>query len=295
MQPGAVATLYGFAAIVMWSSTVSFIRSASEGLGPLAAGALICLAAGLPGLLRKKSVLTGQKPSRTGVVICGALFIFYNMIYPQAVGLCTSREQSVEISIVQYSWPCLMLLLAPFLLGRRLSPLLLPGALLCFAGVFWCISGENGFDLAATFGNIVSHPAPYILALGAATAWGSYCICSRKYAGAGEYIPVYLLLAGAGLGLQMLVAGEPMPAPGLLPALSAITLGLLYAVSFFFWDTGMRRGNFVLLAALAYFSPVLSSLLACFVFGLTLPGSFWLGTGMVVAGSLLCWRFAGNA
>jgi len=55
------------------------------------------------------------------------------------------------------------------------------------------------------------------------------------------------------------------------------------------WNIGIQRGNLTVLAAMSYFTPVFSTLLASLWLGVRPGPSFWQGVAMVVAGSLLCW------
>ena len=50
-----------------------------------------------------------------------------------------------------------------------------------------------------------------------------------------------------------------------------------------------RLFTLTVLAALSYFTPVFSTLLASLWLGVRPGPTFWQGVAMVVAGSLLCW------
>ncbi|NQF23003.1 EamA family transporter, partial [Enterobacter hormaechei] len=52
---------------------------------------------------------------------------------------------------------------------------------------------------------------------------------------------------------------------------------------------GILHGNVTVLAAVSYFTPVLSAALAAILLSSPLSLSFWQGALMVCAGSLLCW------
>ena len=64
-----------------------------------------------------------------------------------------------------------------------------------------------------------------------------------------------------------------------------VALGLGYAA----WNVGILHGNVTVLAAVSYFTPVLSAALAAVLLSSPLSFSFWQGALMVCVGSLLCW------
>jgi drug/metabolite transporter (DMT)-like permease len=56
------------------------------------------------------------------------------------------------------------------------------------------------------------------------------------------------------------------------------------------WDTAMRNGNLVLVAAGSYMTPLLSTIASCLYLAIVPGPNLWLGCGMLVAGSLLSWH-----
>lgn len=90
-----------------------------------------------------------------------------------------------------------------------------------------------------------------------------------------------------------------MLTPGKLHFTSRATFELLLmgantALAYLCWDIAMKKGNATLVAALSYFTPLLSILIAS-VWLNTLPSAaFWPGVAMVVVGSLLCWSASRN-
>lgn len=64
-----------------------------------------------------------------------------------------------------------------------------------------------------------------------------------------------------------------------------VALGFGYAAR----NIGILHGNVTVLAAVSYFTPVLSAALAAILLSSPLSLSFWQGALMVCAGSLLCW------
>jgi drug/metabolite transporter (DMT)-like permease len=234
-----------------------------------------------------RPTLRGQSPAY--LLICGSLFVFYMVAFSLAIGLAHSRQQTLELGLINYLWPCLTLMFAVPLLRLKVRWWILPGALLAFAGVMWAISGGHGVDVHQLMRNVHSNPVAYGLAFGAAVAWALYSNLVRIFSKGKGVLPLFLLATGAVLWALYFTYSSTRinltwPAITELLAMGAVT-----AISYQCWDIAMKKGNATLVTALSYFTP----LSAIFIAGLwlnTLPGaSFWPGVGMVVVGSLLCW------
>ena len=100
------ATAMGVVSILLWSSSVAFIRALSESLGSvgtivhaylLGGVAALVLAGLLPGGLSRFRRL----PPRY-LWGCGALFVSYTTCYCVAVGLATDRSQVLAVGLVNY-------------------------------------------------------------------------------------------------------------------------------------------------------------------------------------------------
>ena len=113
----------GLVAIVLWSSSVAFIRTLAEQMGPFSTVAFSYLFAGAVtlavtayskgGLPR----LWSQPPKYLWG--CGALFVIYTACFCLSVGLAVDRAQVLEVGLVNYLWPSLTLLLALPIQGHR--------------------------------------------------------------------------------------------------------------------------------------------------------------------------------
>lgn len=282
------ATLLGVVAILLWSMSVALTRSLAEALGPTGAGAAIYTLSGiLVWLVAGKPRLRGQHPAY--LYGCGLLFVIYMMSFALAIGLANSRQQTLELGLINYLWPSLTLLFAVPLLGLRVRWWLWPGVLIAFGGVVWVVSNGDILSLREFSANIARNPLAYGLAFSAAFAWALYSNLLRRYCGPRGALPLFLLATGACLWLLFLFQppGEFRLSPG--AGAELLLMGSTTALAYLCWDNAMKKGNATLVAALSYFTPLLSTLIA----GLwlrTLPSAaFWPGVGMVVAGSLLCW------
>lgn len=287
MSEYAKATVSGMIALILWSTGVTFTRSVSEALGPLGGPALIYILTAIM-LFAKNGLRPQGSVTLRYAVTCGLFLVAYNVCFSQAIGTAASRQQAVEASIIQYLWPCFILLFSPFVLHMKFNLLVLPGILVGFGGAAWCIAGDE-WNLSGLVENICENPTPYAFALSAAAAWGMYSSFSRLYADGNGCNALFFLISGAVLWILHVLGGGSISGSGIRPFFEALAMGGMFSISYPLWDTGIRRGNMTLLAVCAYFIPVLSSLFAGVWLDVELAAGFWPGVGGVVAGSLLCW------
>lgn len=282
------ATLIGLIAIVLWSTMVGLIRAVSEGLGAVGGAAMIYTLSGI--LL----VLTVGFPDirrfPRGYLLAGSiLFVCYELCLALSLGYAGTRQQAIEVGMVNYLWPSMTILFAILFNGQKTTFWVVPGLLLAIAGVCWVLGGEQGINLHDIRQNVLSSPLSYSLAFIGAFIWAAYCTVTRKYAKGSNGITLFILLTAATLWVKFLLSDHP-PMQFSVPVviklvLTAIALGFGYAA----WNTGILHGHVAVLAAASYFTPVLSSALAAVVLNAPLSFSFWQGAFMVCAGSLLCW------
>lgn len=299
---GARGALAGALAIAFWSASVALSRDLAESLGPWTAAAATYLPAGLVGLAWL--TLTGRLGAvlalgRAYLLGCGALFATYLVSFSLAVGLCRTGQEVVEIGLVNYLWPALTLLFSLPLQGHRASPWLIPGLALALSGVFLASLGPGPLSwnsLAGAFGGFVDHllanPTPYALSLLNAVTWSLYSNLARRLLGREETgaVPLFLLAGGLALlaGRLMVtehsrldeIVGLELAAMILLPGLLAYAL----------WEAAMRSRHMILVTALAYLIPLLSTLVTTWRQGLPMGPGLWLACGLLVAGAEVCRR-----
>lgn len=281
------ATLAGLAAIVLWSSLVGLLRSVSEGLGPTGGAAIIYTLSGLL-LIFTVGFPQLRQISRRYLLVGSLLFVSYEMCLALSLGLAATRQQAIEVGMVNYLWPSLIILFAILFNGQKSRWPVLPGLLLSATGVIWVLGGDRGLNITEIIANVRSSPLSYSLALIGAFIWAAYCTVTTKYAGGKNAITLFVLLTG--LALWVLYFSSPQPpmhfSVGILARAVALSvaLGLAYAA----WNVGILHGNVSLLATVSYFTPVLSASLAAGLLSTPLSWAFWQGTGMVCFGSLLC-------
>ncbi|MDN0088118.1 aromatic amino acid DMT transporter YddG [Yersinia nurmii] len=282
------ATLLGIVAILLWSMSVALTRGLAETLGPFGAGAAIYSVSGiLVWLVGGKPQIRGQHPAYLWG--CGLLFVIYMVAFAIAIGMASDRQQTLEIGLINYLWPSLTLLFAVVLLRLRTRWWLWLGAAIALFGVIWVVSGGNGLDISILAENINHNPLAYSLALLAAFAWAIYSNLVRIYSRGRGVLPLFLLACALCLWLLFFTL-----TPGPLhftpqAVMELLMMGCSTALAYQCWDSAMKKGNATLVAALSYFTPLLSVLIASLWLSTPPSAAFLPGVGMVVAGSLLCW------
>ncbi|WP_312946158.1 aromatic amino acid DMT transporter YddG [Superficieibacter sp.] len=281
-------TLVGLLAIVLWGSLVGLIRSVSEGFGPVGGAAMIYTVASAILFFTVGFPRLSTFPRR--YLLWGSLlFVTYELCLSLSIGYASSGRQAIEVSMVNYLWPSFTLVAAILFNKQRASLLIFPGVLISMLGIFWVLGGDKGLDLAATLANIEDNPLSYGLAFAGAVIWAAYSIVTAKYADGKNGITFFFMLVAVALwGKYLLSGGGEMifSARSLIAlALAASAMGFGYAA----WNIGILHGNVTVLAGASYFTPILSAALAAVILGAPLSFTFWQGTAMVCAGSILCW------
>jgi drug/metabolite transporter (DMT)-like permease len=287
-------TLCGFAAIVLWSTTIAVIRSLTEQLGPVTSAASIYLIGGFLSLIplsySRDRIAQVQSLSRLYLFGCGAIFIFYMLAVYLAVGLASDRQQVLEVGLINYLWPAFTLLFSVFLLGKNARFSLIPGMILGFLGAFLVLTQGGSIAWASFSKNVATNPWAYTLALMAALSWGLYSNLSRRWGGtmSGNAVPFFMVATGLILLFIRLFFPE-QSLWSLRSVAEILFMSLATLFSYIFWDLAMRKGDMVLVAASSYFIPFLSTLVSSLYLGITVGLRLWVGCGCIILGSLISW------
>lgn len=167
------ATLCGLMAIVLWSTIVGLIRGVSEHFGAVGGAALIyTVGAILLTLLLGRPRLRGFP--RAYLLLGSLLFVAYEWCLALSLGFADNRMQAIELSVINYLWPCFTILLAIAMNGQRARWPIVPGIALALLGIVWVASGEQSISLQQTLANAASNPLAYALAFSGAVLWGLY-------------------------------------------------------------------------------------------------------------------------
>ncbi|WP_318013865.1 MULTISPECIES: aromatic amino acid DMT transporter YddG [Flavobacterium] len=138
--------------------------------------------------------------------------------------------------------------------------------------------------------NVKANPLSYGLAFLGALLWAGYCVATIRISKGVNGITLFFMMVAVVLWIKYLLIHEDFPMHFSIMAiiyliLAACAMGFGYAA----WNIGIMYGNVTALAGASYFTPILSSLLSSVLLSTSLGLSFWQGSIMVCAGSILCW------
>ena len=291
-------TISGLVAIALWSTTVALARSTSEQLGPLTAAAAVYTVSGaitVARLLHSKGK-RGQlgRISFKHLIGCGVPFLSYMIALFLAIGLAMNHQQVLELGLLNYLWPTLTILLSLIILKRRANLLLIPGTLIALVGIFLVLTQGSHVSWKSIQENISSNPAAYSLALVAAVAWALYSNLTRRWAEDSKQGMVDLFLPITAIVLIVIaLLTEKGHAFNVRALLEAVFLGVVTYIAYWSWEKSMRRGDFVLVTAASYLTPLFSTVLASLYLHVAPTVNLWIGCGVLVVGSLISWVSVG--
>ncbi|NVK44546.1 MAG: EamA family transporter [Oceanospirillaceae bacterium] len=277
----ARATAIGSISILLWGTLALLTQLSGGRIPPFQ---MLAMTFGIAWLLMLgKGLLFGPEPLRMlrqppRAWFLGVVGLFgYHACYFAAM----SRAPAVEVSLLAYLWPLLIVLFSALLPGHRLHPAHISGALLALLGCWWLIGGgEGGFEARYWPG--------YALALGCALIWSTYSVASRLVASVPTDAVGWFCGVTALLGLGCSLLWETWTWPVGMQWLGVVGLGLgPVGIAFFTWDQGTKRGDLRLLGVLAYGAPLISTLLLV-VCGFAQPSwGLALSSLLIVGGALL--------
>ncbi len=263
-------TLTGFAAIAMWS----FLALLTAGTGEVPPFQLLAMTFAIGGLagiaswpFRQIDRQSLRLPPLIWLIGIAGLF-GYHFFYYTAL----RNAPVAEASLIAYLWPMLIVLGSALLPGERLRWFHLAGAACGFVGAALLVFRGSGLELTGSvFG--------YASAFACAFIWSAYSILSRTQKQASTDAVALYCLATAVLSLvcHLLLEETVWPQGGLQWA-SLVALGLFpVGLAFYAWDHGVKHGNIQILGGVAYFAPLISTLV------LVLAGKAQPSTGILLA------------
>lgn len=285
--PGAIAraTLVGGTAVLMWATLAPLTILA----GPVPPFLLVALTFAVGAAVGMAwQVARGDAPlrhlrqsPRAWAIGVGGLF-GYHFAYFAAFGMAPA----VEVNLINYLWPLLIVLFSALLPGERLRPWHVAGTLAGLAGTVLLVT--RGGSVAPSAANVPG----YLLALTAAVLWAAYSVLRRRFGEAPTEAVAGFCLATAVLAAicHLLLETTVWPADAAAwAAVLALGLGPVGA-AFFVWDHGVRQGDIRALGALSYATPLLSTVLLI-ALGMA-PGHWtvWIACALIAGGSVLASR-----
>ena len=247
-----MALFCGVVAIALWS-TLALLTVSTRALPVYQTLAISFLVAGLFGVLyalRSGGVAALRHPLAATALATFALFAYHALYF-----MAFRRAPAVEVNLINYLWPVLIVLFAALLTRHRPTPQAWIATLLGLAAVFLVISRGQGIRIAPEYA------AGFALALGAAVLWALYSVLNRRF---GEVPSTALALPCLFSGLAYAgvhAASESWVAPTATQWAILLVIGIgPTGIAFFLWDYATKHAPIVQLGNLSVATPVLSTL-----------------------------------
>lgn len=280
--------LTGVGALLLWGTLVALIKSISDSFGVSLGTALIytigAIVAFIVNGIPKFSLI-----SKGYLFGAGSLFVIYEIVFSQAIAMSVTPQQTLEVGMLNYLWPCMIVLFSIWINNIKLRWIVWPGMALTICGIYFCVAANSSLNVAKLINNIITVPLPYIFGITAAVTWALYSNLSVRWSKGVNGVPIFFSVIALILWIRFFLSGEPFHYPGISPLCQLIFIGCVFSLSYIMWEKGINHGNFIFLAICSYFSPALSMFFATVWLKATPPLEYWFGVGLVVVGSLVCW------
>ena len=274
------ATLLGACALLLWA-LLALLSRAAAAIPPFQLAAMAFAVSGGLGLVwlwtrRRLGVL--RVPPLAWLHGVGGLFGYHALFFA-----AMAHAPAAEANLLNYTWPLLIVLLSAPVLGLRLTARHLCGVAIGFCGSLLLLVRGTNFSADAVSG--------YAFAAGAAVTWALYSVLARRMRAVTTEAVIGFCAASALLSALAHAVFEVTVVPDARALLVTLALGIgPVGIAFLLWDVGMKRGDPRLLGALAYGTPVASTIVLGVAGFATLSVWTFLAVALVVAGG---WTAAG--
>ncbi|MCB0339451.1 MAG: EamA family transporter [Bdellovibrionales bacterium] len=206
-----------------------------------------------------------------------------------SIGLVSTRQQIIEIGLINYLWPGLIVLVAVPLFKYKANLFLPIGLVIAFAGVALSMTQGEQFSVELMLRNLREDTLAYFLALLGAISWAVYSNLSRLWGrDAGpEAVCCFITLTGV-LVFPFRYLFQEASVFNWTSAWQLLYMALVPTfLAYVLWDGAMKRGNIILVATLSFFTPLIATAMSWFILELTATYLMWIACGLVLTGSLL--------
>ena len=251
----STATGIGFCAILSWSF-LALLTTASGHIPPFELAAIAFFLGGLSGAVTwpfRKGAIANLKQSWKVWAIGTTGLCIYHCTYFFAL----QSAPPVEASLIAYLWPLLIMVFASFLPGETFKTHHKFGIALGLIGAVLIIT--KGFTVGFASGLKLGH----FLALACAFIWSAYSVASRRMG----HVPTDVVAGFCFITSAVTTVLHFVLEPTILPQgasqwIAILALGIFpLGLGFYAWDFGMKRGDIMVLGALSYAAPLLSTLI----------------------------------
>lgn len=288
MQWGNRYTWLGLSSILIWASLVGIVKLVTEVLSAVQ-GVVLIYTFSTVFIVAVTGLPQVSKMSKTYLLGCGALFVAYEILFLVSIALSQNRDQVMVIAMINYLWPPLMIVFSIIAKQLNYHWCVGIGFLLAILGLLLVVNPDilnpDRFNLI-----LEQNPIAYIFAFVGAFLWPIYSILTKKYAQGQNGVPLFFMVSVILLWLVHSVLNEPFILPSLQLWLAVAVLGGLIGIAYSNWNQSMQFGNMKILILATYFMPILSTIMSMLILGVYPQLSFWVGTGLVSLGAIICWR-----
>ena len=228
-----------------------------------------------------------KQPMLAWIIGCGGLFFYHASYF-----LALAHAPVLEVSLIAYLWPLLIVLFSALLPNQKLYFKHILGALISLFGCWILLGGaQSNFN-----GDYLTG---YLYAAACSIIWASYSVSSRLVAKVPTDAVGLFCGVCAVLGWICHFAFESTYLPQQNSQwLAVLGLGLgPLGLAFFAWDFGIKKGNIQLLGVLSYATPLITTMLLIVFTDITATAGIYIACSAIVLGALTAsinWRGCGR-
>ena len=204
-------------------------------------------------------------------------YIYYLFLY-----LGYSRAAGMEVLVIQYTWPIIILFLSIFILNERLNIRKIIAILLGFLGVLLVLSKGAIREIE------LNNPAVILLVAVGAFCFALFSVLSKNIMRAPLAVTsIYFLAATVASFLSMLFFSE-LALPSSAELFPVLLNGVLVnGLSYMFWLLALKSAEVSYLAPFVFITPVLSAIYLILFFDEPMLPIYGIGLACVIAGGLV--------
>ncbi|CAB1221736.1 aromatic amino acid DMT transporter YddG [Acinetobacter bouvetii] len=285
-----LATLIGFSAILQWSSIVGLLKKLSANIGAdLAVTLMYSFSACILLLLFRIPNL--KQISKSYLVFATLLFVVYELCFSYAIALSQTPQQAIEVSLVNYLWPSLTIVMLIIFKEIKFNVFVIVGLAISLLGIVLTQMGNQSLSWTTISHNIQANPTSYVLAFLGASLWSLYCVITKKYSQGHNPIALFFVAITLVLWIKLFFTHDFTAVPDFdqSTCLYLLFVSCVTALGYAAWNVGIIQGNITILVTLSYFSPIFSTLISVLILQTQLSNEFWQGAILVTFGSFICW------
>lgn len=271
MNQKTQSLILGIITILCWGSLATFGNLLIH-LPPFYILGVVFLIGAVPAFFHPREMFPHWKTLLVGVAgyFGYHFFLFYAFRFAPAI----------EANLINYLWPVIMVLLSSVAFPQeKLRSYHIIGAILAVIGSVLLVSGK-GLELKG------ENLKGYFLAFLAALSWPLYSIGKKKLPPTSVWaIGSFCLLSGI-LCLLTHAALEPHVVLNPRDAVLLFVMGIgPFGIAFYCWDVALRKGDAKVMGALAYATPVLSTLGLVFFAGQEVSSLTLVAMVLIIGGA----------